>query len=549
MIPAASNTSVNRLNSNSSWSLFIDIANTLKAFIGINVMLVAYAFSKAGMVRGVIGLIIIAVITEHCCHLLIEIKSSTYHYLSANSNDVEDNLLPSVPEDNYSGYQTTSTSETDVQEAPTYGEVAFRVGGRRAENIINAALILTQFGYCVGYLIFISQTFHDVLVSGAPVSLFVLVPLPLLSVLALLTSIRSLGPFSVIANGALLCGCGAVVAFIAKHFNWTPANVPITSFPLFFGQMTAALEGIGLVIPLQTSMANQNDFPFVLRIALVLLTGLLMSIGVLGFATYGADTRSIILLNFGQTPVVVVVKAVLIIGILFTYPLQIIPVFEFAESKFLSTQTNDSSQIDSSGSPRIPEQFAPEFRITDEDDDIWISSESRNGEQNGETESGDVVCRNNNGIEERTNVTRYLHEEGHEAGHVARSRSRTDGLDVPNPNYVSDLEDSYDSGLFVRDRRIIAIRLGVVVFTALIAVLAGASFGLFQALVGSAGASVLAYTAPAILHNMAFRDQLTQLTKAKNIAIAMFGVMGAIVGTASSMWEIIQVHRGNSSPA
>ncbi|GJD07859.1 Amino acid transporter ANTL2 [Galdieria sulphuraria] len=52
-----------------------DIGNMLKAFIGLNFLYVSYAFAHAGLIRGTIGLIVIALITEHCCLLLVQVKN------------------------------------------------------------------------------------------------------------------------------------------------------------------------------------------------------------------------------------------------------------------------------------------------------------------------------------------------------------------------------------------------------------------------------------------------------------------------------------------
>lgn len=297
----------------------------------------------------------------------------------------------------------------------------------------------------------------DSLQAAVAIRWFVLLPLPVLACVAMLSSIRSLGPFSIMANAALLTGFVAVVVFIAQHYDWRPSHPPLSDFPLFFGQMTAAVEGIGLVIPVETSMKRRDKFPLVLRIALSMLTIVLMVVGVLGFVTFGENTSSIIIRNFGKTPIVFVVKVVLVVGILFTYPLQIIPVFQFAESWLL----NDSS---------APAEMELQ-QVGDED-----ASSSLSDEDGGASES-----------------------------------------------------------VFVRDRRRVAIRLSIIAATATVAMLAGKNFGLFQSLVGSLGASCLAYTAPAFFHYVAFREDNSAAVKMKNIAIVVFGIVGAVVGTATSL--------------
>lgn len=492
-------------SSSSSNHLLTDIGNMLKAFIGINFIAVAYAFSNAGIVRGLIGLLVIMLVTEHCCLLLIEIKDSMPRPLSpASSYSIadqtdqlsDDDHIEDPPHSPVDGLERqpldSDPSPHDNAEfhdphaggpnTPSYGDVALYIGGRPAQMVIESALLVTQFGFCVGYLIFLSQTIHDIIGSGGAVAPFVLLPLPILMYLGLLRSIRSLGPFSLLANFALLIGFLAVVTFIGRHFNWTPSKVPLSSFPLFFGQMTAAIEGIGLIIPVQSSMRDPSKFTLVLRIALVTITSILAIVGVLGFATFGAETRSIILLNFGASPVVLAVKIVLIIGILFTYPLQIIPVFEFAD-RVIGSRSNNASV--SAARSQLETHWGGKGEAEVEED-------------------------------EEANTTQ---------------------TETPSP-----------PSLYVQGWRTIMARLMVIVLTAVTAVLGGASFGIFMSLVGSAGATVLAYTAPSLFHYMAFRDRLSTAVKVKNLSIVFFGILGGLAGTWASLSEIVKIHQGSTTP-
>ncbi len=95
---------------------------------------------------------------------------------------------------------------------------------------------------------------------------------------------------------------------------------------------------------------------------------------------------------------------------------------------------------------------------------------------------------------------------------------------------------------FVREKVRIVFRLVIVIATAMTAMLAGANFGLFQSLVGSMGASCLAYSAPAFFHVVVFRRQLSFWEKLKDWLIVAFGVVGAIIGTLATLYEFSKVH-------
>lgn len=465
--------------------MLVDVGNMLKAFIGLNFMYVAFAFSKAGLVRGALGLLLLVVVTEHCCLLLVEVK----------------NAMP------------PALSGRDAARPPTFADIARFVGGVAMERAINVALVITQFGYCVGYLIFISQTVHDLTKTTRPVWPFIALPLPPLLALALLRSIRALGPWSLLANAALMVGFVAVVGYIGQHFKWQPSEPSLASFPLFFGQMTAALEGIGLVVPVETSMSNPARFPIVLRTALFIMTAVLMTVGILGFATFGAETRSILLLNFGDSPVVSVVKCVLVIGILFTYPLQLVPVIQALESWLIARPPTPAPGADLDATAA--------WSIADSDgrssDAASFGSDSAGSAARAATAEGAGLAPDANGSASPPAARRS----GTAATALLASRRAT----------------------FVQDPRQVIARVLIVMATAVTAMAAGASFGLFQSLVGSIGASTLAYTAPSLFHVLVFKDRLTGLQKAKNWGIFCFGLLGSIVGTATTLVEIAKVHQ------
>jgi len=455
---------------------FRDLGNMLKAFIGLNFMFVSFAFTKAGLVRGIVALLIILYLTEYCCHLLIKVKD----------------LMPNA-----------NSRDTTI----TYGDVTHFVFGANAQRAVTFFLVLTQFGYCVGYLIFLSQTVHDLVHSTAPVWSFVLIPLPVLSILALLRSIRSLAIFSNVANFSLLLGFISVSTYIGIHFRWNPPSPPLSSLPLFFGQMTAALEGIALVLPIQMSMKQKSQFPLILRTALVIMGSVLLVVGVLGMVTFGDETRSIILLNMQGSAIVVVVKVILCLGILFTYPLQLVPVLQALEG--------------------------------------WLQGKSVADSHIVAHEIGGAA------FEDRDEANLDMEDEWKQSPGGIISRSPRDDTPLRSGALDSDEIDFTQppprKRTFVRDWRSISGRLMIVLATALTAILAGKSFGMFQALVGSLGAASLAYTIPPLLYIHKFRRDMSPGGVAFNWFIVGFGVVGAVVGTATSIYEMSQPGGGEGA--
>mmetsp|Transcript_5019 Transcript_5019/g.21747 ORF Transcript_5019/g.21747 Transcript_5019/m.21747 type:complete len:86 (-) Transcript_5019:113-370(-) len=80
--------------------------------------------------------------------------------------------------------------------------------------------------------------------------------------------------------------------------------------------------------------------------------------------------------------------------------------------------------------------------------------------------------------------------------------------------------------------------------TAMVAMFAGKSFGLFQSLIGSLGASFLAYTGPAYLHWYMFRNEMGPLAKSRDFFIFMIGIVGSVVGTTVTLMEMFRADDG-----
>lgn len=113
-------------------------------------------------------------------------------------------------------------------------------------------------------------------------------------------------------------------------FNWKDS-------PVTFGLLTGAYEGIGTVIPIETSMhGSRHLYPRLLRISLIILSIILGGFGSSAYLRFGPGVSQVII---GELPahqlLASIVRAALLVGISFTYPLQLFPVVQVAEVRLL----------------------------------------------------------------------------------------------------------------------------------------------------------------------------------------------------------------------
>ena len=173
---------------------------------------------------GCVGILIIALITDHCCQLIIKCKKAAVQI-----------VLDSAPKSD--DIESLDTDMTDmrntVEKRMFFGEIGRIALGKKGVFLVNAALLTTQYGFCIGYFIFLGNTITSMFPPPHNFSndtnttakshgnyhppafaLLILVPLIPLILFSYIRSIRKLGPVSFAANVALLVAFVSVVGYM-----------------------------------------------------------------------------------------------------------------------------------------------------------------------------------------------------------------------------------------------------------------------------------------------------------------------------------------------
>ncbi|CAG8546328.1 7870_t:CDS:2 [Ambispora gerdemannii] len=103
-------------------------------------------------------------------------------------------------------------------------------------------------------------------------------------------------------------------------------------FALFIGTAVFTFEGIGLIIPITESMKDPEKFPKVLTGVMIFVTILFTSIGVLSYAAFGSEIKTVVILNLpSDDRVVQSVQLLYALAILLSIPLQLFPAIRIME--------------------------------------------------------------------------------------------------------------------------------------------------------------------------------------------------------------------------
>uniref|UniRef100_A0AAZ3QZC8 Amino acid transporter transmembrane domain-containing protein n=1 Tax=Oncorhynchus tshawytscha TaxID=74940 RepID=A0AAZ3QZC8_ONCTS len=214
------------------------------------------------------------------------------------------------------------------------------IWGRR---IVNVFLIITQLGFCCVYFVFLSDNIKQVVeasngttmnchsnqtavtVPSFDSRLYMLCFLPAVILLVFTRNLKYLAPLSLVANLAM---CTSLVLIYFFCFTNIPNRISLPKvghakdYPLFFGTAIFAFEGIGVVLPLENKMQKPQSFNMVLYLGMGIVTFLYISLGTIGYITFGEAIGGSITLNLPNCWMYQIVKLLYCFGIYITFALQ-----------------------------------------------------------------------------------------------------------------------------------------------------------------------------------------------------------------------------------
>lgn len=319
-------------------SNFATMMHLLKGNIGTGILAMPNAVANAGLLVGSVGIPILGIFCVHCMHLLVISSKTLARKVGCTSLD----------------YSSTA------EQAFLLGPAKLQKFAPVARHAVNSMLMLTQFGFCCVYFLFVSRSLYEVVVSlhgYSPISqeAFMGLILPLMILFNFIRSLKKLSPASSIANVLQSIGMVVVMYFLVTGPSSSDLNVytaPLKKLPLYFGTAMYAFEGIGVILPLENAMATPEDFGGlngVLNTGMVIIACLYTAVGFYGYLKYGNDVKSSITFNLPKGIVSEVVRLMFAVAIFLSYALQLyVPIsiiWPFLKKKFDVGQCSSKKQL------------------------------------------------------------------------------------------------------------------------------------------------------------------------------------------------------------
>ncbi|KAL4913882.1 transmembrane amino acid transporter protein-domain-containing protein [Aspergillus aurantiobrunneus] len=279
----------------------------LKAFIGTGIIFLPKAFRNGGILFSSVTLVTVAAISTLCFHLLLQCRR---HYGGG------------------------------------YGDLGERIAGSSVRSLILGSVAISQIGFVCACIIFTAENIRAFFLAVMPETIqslstlrLIVLQLVVLTPLAMIRNISKLGPTALLADAFILFGLGYIYCYdIASLASRGLApNVDLfnsSSFTLTIGSCIFTFEGIGLILPIQSSMKRPQSFDRLLYTVMFIITVLFTGVGALSYATFGADTQTEIISNLPQdSRLVNTVQFLYSIAILVGTPIQLFPPVRIVEGR------------------------------------------------------------------------------------------------------------------------------------------------------------------------------------------------------------------------
>lgn len=236
----------------------------------------------------------------------------------------------------------------------SFGDIGGTLYGSWMRQVILTSIALSQVGFVCAYTIFVAENLQAFVLgvtkgkSHIPIKYLILSQLLVVLPLSMIRNLAALSSTALIADAFILIGLVYIgtneVTTIVKEGVANVALFNSKDFSLLIGTAVFAFEGIGLIIPITEAMKEPHRFPKALTGVMIGVATLFTGFGVMGYAAYGPDIQTVVIVNLPQDDKFVqVVQFLYTVAIVLSLPLQLFPAVRIWENGlFVRSGKHDS---------------------------------------------------------------------------------------------------------------------------------------------------------------------------------------------------------------
>jgi proton-coupled amino acid transporter len=292
----------------------------LKAFVGTGIMFLPKAFKNGGMLFSSVTLVTVAVVTMLCFQLLLQCRAR------------------------YGG---------------GYGELGEAIGGRKLRSLILTSITISQVGFVCAGMIFTAENYKSFLAAvtpnkTVPLSTNALIGIQIVALvpMSFIRNMSKLGPAALLADVFILIGLTYIYWYDISSmvdmggFHPTVEAFNPRDFTLTIGSAIFTFEGIGLILPIQSSMKQPEYFNKLLALVMLIITIIFTSVGVLSYGTFGERVNVELINNFPQSSKLVnAVQFLYATAVMVGEPVQLFPALRIIEGKIFGHRSGKQNNL------------------------------------------------------------------------------------------------------------------------------------------------------------------------------------------------------------
>ncbi|XP_047541104.1 proton-coupled amino acid transporter-like protein pathetic [Vanessa atalanta] len=235
----------------------------------------------------------------------------------------------------YGRVQVPQMSYPDLAEATleTGPFVSIRKYSKCFRYLVDFTICFNLFGSCCVYQIMMARTIKQ-LVEGTnevslegnpPLRVYIICLVVPCTLLGMITSLKYLAPFSIVADFIIFTVACATVHYASKVAETSPLDMPVFKTVAglfeFMGVCIFSMEGLGAVMAVENNMEEPRNMGRALFGGMSIVVSIVVTIGFFGYWGFGEMSKSPVTLNFPLEPFPIALKLLLGFMIYVTFAL------------------------------------------------------------------------------------------------------------------------------------------------------------------------------------------------------------------------------------
>lgn len=196
---------------------------------------------------------------------------------------------------------------------------------------------MSQFGFCIAYLIFIGKQLDQVICLETQESIcnnqstYIMVGAFIVMPICWLKTFKYIAYVSFFSNISIIFALGVIMAYGERSYVDKPdlhkeiRYIDVSQLPLFFGVAVFNFEGNGVILNLHASMKDPDEFYAIMRNVLIFVISLLIIFAISSYESFGYEIKDMVTLNLPHDGLTSSVQLLYCIGLLGSYPMQVMP--------------------------------------------------------------------------------------------------------------------------------------------------------------------------------------------------------------------------------